>query len=171
MRTRPRLAAVTAALVGALLVVGGGPIRATVNPGYQYFAAHSDQTLDVAGESLNNGAAIIQWPINGKNNQRWVPLPYGNDYWILVNVNSKLVLDVAGASTQNGAPLIQWQWNGGLNQLWRIYPVTPDYSVFINAGSFKAMDVTGASTAPGAKVVQWDWNGGPNQLWRADAIG
>lgn len=168
-----RLAAPLAALVvvaGLFLVPLSRPASAAGVAGYELLAAHSGKALDVAGAAGNDGAGVIQWPVNGQTNQRWVPLPFG-DAFVFVNANSYKVLDVAGGSTQDGAPIIQWGWNGGANQLWRLTPVGSDHAVFINANSGKALDVAGASTADGAGAIQWTWNGAANQLWKGVAVG
>lgn len=134
--------------------------------GFELIAAHSGKALDVAGAAQNDGAAVIQWSINGGNNQRWLPEAVGDGSYVFVCRNSDKVLDVAGASTRNGAPVIQWPRNGGENQHWRLYPVGPEWTVLVNVHSGLALDVAGGSTADGAGVIQWEWNGGPNQLWR-----
>ncbi|MGI9022139.1 MAG: RICIN domain-containing protein [Acidimicrobiales bacterium] len=135
-------------------------------PGYALVAAHSGKALDVAGAATNDGARVIQWSLNGGNNQRWLPQAVGDGSFVFVCQNSKRVLDVAGGSPVNGARVIQWQWNGGDNQRWRLYGVGPSHAVFINVRSGNALDVAGGSGAEGAGVVQWEWNGGANQLWR-----
>jgi hypothetical protein len=139
-------------------------------PGFELIAVHSGQALDVAGASLDAGARVIQWPINGGNNQRWVPGPLGGDTYRLTVRHSDQVLDVAGASTALGAPVIQWPWHGGANQVWRFQAVADGIVMFINVNSGLALDVAGAATAPGAPLIQWTPTGHPNQLWRNSAV-
>ena len=44
---------------------------------YNIVAQHSGLALDVAGVSKDDGALIIQWPINGGLNQQWKPAVTG----------------------------------------------------------------------------------------------
>jgi len=128
--------------------------------------AHDGKALDVAFQSLADGAGVIVWPPNGGPNQRWSIETLEDGSVRIVAGHSGKVLDVAGASMADGARVVQWPWNGGPNQRWQMERLDDGTYRFIAGHSGKVLDVAGLNTADGAEVIQWPWNGGPNQRWR-----
>jgi len=133
---------------------------------YRFLNVNSGLALDVNQASTANGAAIIQWPQNGGNNQQWAITDNGGGYYKIINRNSGLALDVNGASTANGASIIQWPWSGANNQQWQLTAVSTTIYKVTNRNSGEVLDVNGASTANGAGIIQWPSNGGANQQWQ-----
>jgi hypothetical protein len=118
-------------------------------------AVHSDKCLDVAGASLDNGAAIHQWDCHGRANQQWRfhYLATGNIHEI-VSANSSKCMDVKGASLANLAPIIQWSCSGASNQKWKLTEVTSGIFELRAVQSGKCLEISGGSTANGALAVQ-----------------
>jgi hypothetical protein len=127
---------------------------------------HSLMVLDVEWGSLDNGAPIHQWDMNGSDAQRFRIEPLGGGQFALRAVHSGMVLDVSDWSTENGAPIIQWDWHGGNNQRFWIEDAGGDLFSLRSVHSGKVLDVSGWSTGRGARIQQWDWHGGNNQLWQ-----
>ncbi|WP_221409691.1 RICIN domain-containing protein [Pseudochryseolinea flava] len=144
--------------------VNGGPFNPTAY--YRIINRNSGQALDVNGGATTDGAAIIQWPWNGGNNQQWQLVDQGGGYYRIQNRNSGKPADVNGGSIANGATVIQWPWNGGNNQQWQLVDNGNGYYRILNRNSGRAMDVNSGSTANGASVIQWQWNAGNNQQWQ-----
>ena len=132
-------------------------------------ASHSGKCLDVNGESLDDGAAIIQWQCHSRDNQQWRLEVAGDGYSRIVSRHSGKCLDVSDGSAADGASIIQGQCHGGDNQQWRLEVVADlggaTYSRIVSRHSGKCLDVSGGSAADGASIIQWQCHGGENQNW------
>ncbi|WP_042384097.1 RICIN domain-containing protein [Streptacidiphilus melanogenes] len=122
--------------------------------------------LDVNGASQSPGAGVIDWYANGGANQQWRFVPFGNNVYELVNVNSGMCLTTDGVA---GDGVYQLQCAGGAQQLWSTgitpsavgaYPIRSTYS-----GLY--LDVSGNTAWPGATIDTWYWNGQGNQYFEA----
>lgn len=123
--------------------------------------------LDVAAESHENGASIVQYPGHDRWNQEWsiVPVPDGNPGEVaIVAGHSGKVMDVAEYSTENGARIQQWAYHGGANQRWRILS-TGNVLELQNVHSGLFLDVRGLSIDAGADLIQWERTGALNQMF------
>ena len=123
--------------------------------------------LDVAAESHDNGASIIQYHGHDRWNQEWslVPIPDGAPGEVaIVASHSGKVMDVAMWSTENGARVQQWEYHGGANQRWRMLS-TGNVLQFQNVHSGLFLDVRGISVDAGADLIQWEDTGGLNQMF------
>ncbi len=133
------------------------------------FAGHR---LDVAGASIDDDAAVIQWtPTDGKN-QEWVIDPAGTpdhpDEVRLIAAHSGRCLGVASPADGFGA--IVFAWEGQATQFWRRV-TNPDGSVgLVNDRIGRRLDVGGADPNPGARICAWTDNGQPNQRFRLEAV-
>lgn len=82
--------------------------------------------LDVAGSSTAAGAAVLAWPWNGGNNQRWViektSIP---NVVVLRSLVSGKYLDVVNSGQANATPVQQWSDNGSAAQHWLVLNVAP----------------------------------------------
>lgn len=144
----------------------------SITPGttttYKIVNRSSGKVLAVAGNSSDDGAAIVQQADTGVASQRWRVVQDG-DYVQLVNTGSNRALDVPGFSTTQGTQLVQWTVNGGENQQWTLGTANDGYKTLVNRHSGYLADVSGASGAQDAPVVQWPSNGGANQQWHLEA--
>jgi Ricin-type beta-trefoil lectin domain-like len=123
--------------------------------------------VDVSGASTQAGAAIIQWPYNGGQNQVWTLRPAGTNYEI-VNKGSGQCITTDGVA---GHWLYQSGCNGSAGQQWST-SLTPGNLVTYTIGNPASglyMDVEGASGSQGAHLDGWYRNGGWNQLFLAHA--
>ena len=177
MRVPPRSKAFLLLLSALVCAIGaGGPehpsgrLQAqTSSPAsgtYELIARHSGQCLDVSSASLDDSAAIIQWPCHGGGNQRWRLESAGDGYVTFIATHSGKALDVSGASTANAAPLQQYTPNGGANQQWQLQSVGGGFYTMAARHSGKMIDVDHALTTAGATILQWPANGGLNQQWQ-----
>jgi hypothetical protein len=124
--------------------------------------------LDVAGASRGDGAAVIQWGINGGANQQWRFVPLGGTHYNIVNVNSGKCLTAPGGSTAPGTGLVQWvcgragqDWLGSFLS-WGT-STSNQVVTFTLGNSQIAMDVPGGSGLWGTQLATWYVNGGANQ--------
>ncbi|MFJ9598271.1 RICIN domain-containing protein [Streptomyces virginiae] len=121
-----RCAACCAAAVTAFCWSWGGsagaaPFAPAENTFYEIRVAHSDKCLDVAWQSANHGAGVVQGNCTGATNQAWKLIPLGGDHFAIKAMHSDKCLDVAWASKAHGASVIQANCSGGDNQAWAFY--------------------------------------------------
>ena len=142
-------------------------VQDTIAPtrAYTCVSVRSGKVADVSGASKADGAAVIQWPDNGKPNQQWTFQSTGDGYHTITCVNSGKVLDVAGSSTADGARVVQMTADGRTSQQWQLHPRTGGEFTLVNRNSGKVLDVSGGSTADGAALIQYRDTGGSNQRW------
>jgi len=131
----------------------------------------SQKFLEVAGWSLQSGAAVQQWGPSGTDytpgaNQLWSALA-DDETGPLRNKYSQNCLTTDGTP---GHQLYQNPCDGGWGQRWT-RRVEWDWSKFQwittyhNPATALYLDVSGSSTSNGAAIVGWRWNGGFNQIW------
>jgi galactose oxidase len=141
------------------------------NSYYRITARHSNQSLDVAGGSQDNAAAIIQWPYGGGANQQWQFKASSGGYYTIVARHSQKNADVSSASQANGAGILQWPNSNGTNQQWCLRSVGNGVYSITARHSQKVMDVSGVSQQNGARVHQWQYGNGANQQWAIVPVG
>ncbi len=123
----------------------------------------SGRALDVTGQALNDGGAVINWDSHGGANQQWiVTTTAGNSR--LTSRHSGKVLEVPQSSTTDGTALVQWTHNGTGTQQWSLQSVGGGYVRLVNRNSGKAADLAG--TGNGSAVVQRPINAGLSQHWQ-----
>jgi hypothetical protein len=138
---------------------------------YYFQNVNSGLVLDINGANISKGAAIIQWPYKGSNNQKWyIEEGAGGSgtYVITSALNPAYCLDIYGGQNANGAKLILWERTGGANQSWDIAPITPSladgtYTIRTAGAGNRSLDVEGASLQDGARMLLWDFHGQTNQ--------
>jgi hypothetical protein len=147
------------------------PLTPVIGGRYKIIAKHSAKSMDVSGNSLNDGANVHQWDYVGGNNQRWNVLDGGGGLFKLQAVHSGRCLDVdAGGGTTNGARVQQWNCAANTaNMKFRLLRLADGAYELRPSHSNKCLDVSGVSTANGALIHQWDCVGGANQQWRFEA--
>jgi hypothetical protein len=125
---------------------------------------HSAKAMAVAGASMADGAAVVQWDPAGQAEQIFRPERVGVEHVRLVCHHSGKVVTVRNASRQPGAPVVQATWTGADNQLFKLVTLAGTYRI-IAKHSGMVLTVAGASTKDGAIVVQQPWTGGGEQRW------
>ncbi|WP_437641704.1 RICIN domain-containing protein [Sorangium sp. So ce854] len=126
----------------------------------------SGKVMEVAGASSEDGAAVVQAPDSGGDNQRWSLNYNGAGHFRLTNVRSGKVLDVPDESKNDGIALKQWTDHDGDNQAWLFIDVGGgDYQIR-NKNSGKLIGVVQGSTDDAAAIEQRGSSGGDEQRWR-----
>lgn len=132
-------------------------------------AKHSNKAVDVAEESTEDGASIVQWSKSGGDNQRWKLEHAENGYYYIIFQHSGKVLDVSEGNTEDGASIVQWSKSGGDNQKWKLEDAGDGFYYLVAKHSGKVLDVAEGSTEDGATLIQWTKTGDDNQKWRINA--
>ncbi|GAB2936916.1 hypothetical protein GCM10027280_26260 [Micromonospora polyrhachis] len=154
--------------------VGAATPTLFVEPGrkYKLHPVHSDKCADIAGNSLENGAALQQWNCTTGTNQQFLVERIGaSPYFHLKVVRSGKCLDVNRWDTADNVKVQQWTCaNLGAsqpNQQFRLdYIEGAGLDVVVQpviVHSEKCLNVTGAGTADGAAIVQLTCSGATHQ--------
>jgi hypothetical protein len=133
---------------------------------YHITAKHSGKVVDVANESLSNGARVFQWVKNGGHNQHWSLLDAGDGYYRIVVRHSGKSLSVSNSISEAQ----QLDYTGTDTQKWLIESTGDGFYKLTNKGTGQVLDVNEISQADGARIQQWAYNGGDNQKWRLEQV-
>jgi hypothetical protein len=74
-------------------------------------SAHSGKCLNISGDSLQNGAPVVQYPCGSYANEYfvfWADSNVPSGFWWVQAYSSGKVLNIAGNSRADGAKLIQY---------------------------------------------------------------
>ncbi|MFD7908953.1 RICIN domain-containing protein, partial [Kitasatospora sp. NPDC059747] len=74
------------------------------------------------GPSTTAGAALVQQPDNGSDQQQWSITALGGGSYQLTNRASGMAVD-NGNGTVDGQMVVQWTVNGGTSQQWNLVKV------------------------------------------------
>ena len=132
---------------------------------YKIVNRMSGKALGVQNDSVENGANVHQWSLNGYSSQLWVSTNMGNGIKF-TNVNANKVLDVYENSKDNGGNIILWVDTGAANQRWEIENASDGYVFIKSLYSGLYLDVEKKSKDDGGNVIQYSKNGGANQQWK-----
>lgn len=147
------------------LVSSNPPTQNLQNGTYYITNKASGKVLDVADNSMADGAKMHQWTYsNGANQQFSVTLQSDGSYKVVAK-HSQKVLDVPNSSTESGVQLQQWNDNGTNAQRWLITATADGYYKVVSKVSGLAMDVRSSSKDNGAAVQQYTDNGTDAQKW------
>ncbi|MET7435895.1 MULTISPECIES: RICIN domain-containing protein [Streptomyces] len=115
-------------------------------------ARHSEKAVSVNGEKKDDGTAVIQWPFQGGDHQKWNLEATTGGYYVVRAVHSGKALSVEGESTANGAKVIQWGHVTGPHQEWRLVQKDNGYFALQNRHSGQYLSVNGESTDNGTAL-------------------
>ncbi|MDR1183818.1 MAG: RICIN domain-containing protein [Coriobacteriales bacterium] len=134
---------------------------------------NSGLVLDVYDGKIKNSAALIQWPSNGGNNQRWkFILNTNGSYTIVSKANESFCIDLPNSSVAlNTKPILYALGSNKANQQFYLEVVSRPlangvYTVGSAASSVRFVDIEGASRNNGAAAILWSKNAGDNQKFR-----
>jgi hypothetical protein len=127
---------------------------------------HSEKALDVAAQSMQDGANIQQWSYANQANQDWDVVDLGGNEVAIISRQSGKALTAQNNRDNNGANIIQRTWNDNRQQRWRLEAVKDDYYQIVSADNGKCLDVSNQSKQDGADIQLWSCAGQPNQQWR-----
>lgn len=165
IRNHARKVALAAGLAAAGVAVTAAPAHASGTPVYVITSTLSSLAVDVSGGSTGSGAAVIQWPRNGGQNQEWT-LTSGSYGWQIVNYNSNLCLSLVSAAGGAGTSLVQYPCVDQPYMEWTFEGAnTNTANIIRNAASRQVVDIPGGSGTWGTQLDQWPGNGGPNQTF------
>lgn len=122
----------------------------------------SGYCIDVAGESQDEQAQLVQFRCKGTKNQSVVfeDEPGGN---------VRIKFEHSGKYLDNDPNnLIAVQYSRADvagHQIWHMKKLENGAFVIESLADGRVLDVEGISTEEGARIILWKWNGGPNQQW------
>lgn len=108
--------------------------------------------LDLAGQSIDNGANIWLYSANNTVAQRWAIKREVDGYYTVKNVSSGKPLEVAAGGVAACTNIAQYTDNGTAAQRWAIQPNGEGSYTFINKKSGLALDIAGGNAANGTNV-------------------
>jgi hypothetical protein len=111
--------------------------------------------VEVANNSLVNGANVQQWDCTNGSNQKWQFNDQRNGYYTIKNMNSGKCLDVAAFSTIEGGNVQQWGCTAGTNQQWKITSLSDCKYSLTAKNSNKCLDLSRGSINNGTNIQQW----------------
>ncbi len=126
----------------------------------------SERVLDVAEQSMQDGANIQQWSYADQPNQNWNVIDLGNNEVAIISRHSGRALTVQGGRDSNGANIIQRGWNNTRQQRWRLEQTGGDYYRIVSVDNGKCLDVTEQGKENGVNIQLWDYANQANQQWR-----
>src|SRR3954452_23386682 len=165
LRRRPgrRAGAALTAVVATAGMASAVAPQADAAPYYETLRAqHSALNLDVSGASKQPGAKVIQWYINGGDNQKW-SIPGNFQTGLITNKNSGLCLTTDGIANHQ---LYQDYCNKGARPQFQIATSSSGGQKVVtiyHPSSGLVVDVSGHSQWAGAGVNLWYPNCGDNQ--------
>jgi len=133
---------------------------------YNIYSANSSYVVDVASQSVADGAYVLLWPLDGGNNQRWRleqasssdPVPW----YRIININSEKLLAVENASLSTNAPVFQYSQGTADNEWWS----TAQYNAAcIITNKLSGLLLTAQSLNQGAGLIQATSSDDINQQW------
>lgn len=123
---------------------------------------NTGSSMDIAGGSKNNGAAVQEYAANRSGAQRFAFTKNANGSWKIESVGTGKVLDVPGANRSNGVRLQQYDDNGSAAQQWDIKD-NGDGSISLISRIGTSVSVDGGSSTNGARFQMWKFNGDKSQ--------
>ncbi|MBB3063469.1 RICIN domain-containing protein [Microbulbifer rhizosphaerae] len=157
--------------LAALVALAASDVRAencdappTSGDAYNLVNRGSGYALDVAGNSSQDGANVLQWSEHGGTNQQFLATDLGNGYWSLLAVHSGSSLEVADSSSSDGANVQQMTYDdGATNQQWQFKKSSSGGFAVVARHSGKP--ITAESSSRGANVSQTTLSGDSLQRW------
>lgn len=126
---------------------------------YRIYSQYSAYVLDDPGFSVSSGRQIIQWPLNGGQNQQWRFTANGSGQFTIQNVFSGLYLtDVNGV-------LQQTLQNNKSSQLWTLKAVSTGIYTLTNSSTQRLIEDPNFSKSSGTGIVTWAATGRTNENW------
>jgi hypothetical protein len=160
---RPRSLLVAFALAVALAGLGAGQASAGVDTDHIYrLTTNNSLALDVQGGSTADLAPVVQWPVNGGQNQEWQFVALGDNQYEVVNYKSHKCLVVQGAAA--GSPVVQYSCIGVSSERFTISNPLPYAIRLRSVRSGLYVNDPASSISWGTQFIQWysdfnsDWS-------------
>lgn len=150
-----------------IAVVGSAAPAAASGPD-EIYNFLTNQCLQPANGSTEQGGAIVQERCNGGAAQKWMEVSVGRNIFHYVNALSGLCLDARG-SAKNGTPVQQWTCNGISNENWQpgedIADEIPALFSRVSGTNSYCLDIPGAQKTAGLAMQIYRCNGTEAQKW------
>ncbi len=133
-------------------------------------ALNNNYTIDVAGASSNNGAAIQLHTVNGTSAQEFVLKQVANGVYEIANGSTSKLIEIPGGATANGSVLQQYQSNGTQAQRWFLRDAGNGRVSFYNLNSGKFVELSGGIVSENKRLTIYTGNGTIAQQWMLKAF-
>jgi len=115
-------------------------------------AVNRDQSIDIPGQSLENGAKPAFYTSHNAPNQRFKLVDAGSGYFYIENIKSGLVLDISGSSLVN-PEILQWKRLGGNNQKWMLVANGNGYYIVSKLNANYCLDTANGTVKNGTPLT------------------
>lgn len=151
-----------------VLALAATPAAAECGPYCQLYSFWTNQCLQPADGSIQQGAAIVQQPCNGSAAQQWSKVHVSGNTFRYVNGLSGLCLDARGGPA-NRTPVQQWTCNKISNENWDpgadIDDDIPPLISRVSGTDSYCLDIPGGQKIAGLAVQIYRCNGTAAQQW------
>jgi hypothetical protein len=157
-------------LTGTLLTVicsGAGYAQADWDGEFTITSQWNLLAMDVPEGSRDEGLAIIQWRLHGRDAQKWriEVVDAGRGWYTVANAFTGKVLDIRDASKEDRAILIQSERSDVKSQHWRLDKQSDGSYKILSRWSGKAIDIPFGSKEQGTALELGEDNNQGNQRW------
>ena len=175
IRRRTAVAAVALLLACAASAVAqvGRPMEVPTDRWYRIINVNSGMALDVAGESREDYAEIIQSDVAESASQHWRFVETNAGYMIENRRAVNKFIDVLGADKAEGTKLVIFpKPNGAIvpNQVWTLIKGRRGTVALLTNLNRFAMTVSEGSRIKGARAIQWPARNTPDQFWKLEPV-
>ena len=142
--------------------------------GVSYFITNrfNGLSLDIPGDSTEEGTNMQQWNLTGGSHQEWRITATENGYCKIASMKDESVcLAVSGSTAEDGLDIQIQKYTGADNQQWKLVEKRGSYGIVAkSSGDKSGIDVYGWSTENGGAIKQWNYWGGDCQLWNITPV-
>jgi hypothetical protein len=153
-----------------LSVICAGTVHAQMDWGGEFTITSSWNLLaiDVPEGRSDEGLAIIQWGLHGRDAQKWrvEAVDAAREWYKIVNAYTGKALDIRNASKEDRAILIQSESRDAKSQHWRLDKQNDGSYKILSRWSGKAIDIPFGSKEPGTTLELCEDNNQANQRWK-----
>lgn len=148
------------------LEVVNNSIKSTLEDGKLYYIVNvnSNKVLDVELGRTDNLSKVVQYYLNGANNQIWRAKKI-DGYWMFISLHSGKVLDLGGGGTREGDTFNIYDKNDSPAQLFNVQNRGDCKFSLIVKCSGLALDIPNGSGDNNIQPAQYVYHGGSNQLF------
>lgn len=135
---------------------------------FQIVSKNSGKCVNVAGDSSDTGAPIVQYTCGPYDNESFAFTPVQGGYRVDAK-NSGLSLNVSGGFLDNGGQIIQFPYWGDsyTNEVWAVSaPDSQGYVTLQPMHSARPLSVSYSSQEDGAPLIQWEYLSADAQKWQ-----
>ena len=132
-----------------------------VSPTYHTITSlASGQVMDIEGDSLSEGASVVQNPADGGLAQQWQGYDIGSGFYRMLNSNSGLLVGIDNSDFADGSAAIQEGDYDNISQQWLLFAEAEDVGhIWIEAesasgqGDFSPFTVSSGGALPEGEYI------------------